>query len=57
MGCGDRCPYIPGKRYLDWDLPDTKGRPLVEVHATRDDIAERVQALVTELDAATGAAR
>jgi arsenate reductase (thioredoxin) len=51
MGCGDECPYIPGKRYLDWDLEDPKGRPIAEVRATRDDIAERVQALVAELDA------
>ncbi len=49
MGCGDECPYIPGKRYLDWDLPDPKGRPLAEVQATRDDIARRVQRLVTDL--------
>ena len=51
MGCGDECPYIPGKRYVDWDLPDPKGRPLVEVRATRDEIARRVAALVAELDA------
>ena len=50
MGCGDECPFIPGKRYIDWDLPDPKGRPLDEVRATRDDIARRVQQLVTELD-------
>jgi arsenate reductase len=50
MGCGDECPYIPGRRYLDWDLPDPKGRPLDEVRATRDEIARRVQALVAELD-------
>ena len=50
MGCGDECPYIPGKRYLDWDLPDPKGRPLDEVRATRDEIARRVEALVAELD-------
>jgi arsenate reductase len=50
MGCGDECPYIPGKRYVDWDLPDPKGRPLDEVRATRDDIARRVEALVQELD-------
>jgi arsenate reductase (thioredoxin) len=49
MGCGDACPYIPGKRYIDWDLPDPKGRPLEEVRATRDDIARRVQELVTDL--------
>jgi arsenate reductase (thioredoxin) len=50
MGCGDECPYIPGKRYLDWDLPDPKGRPLDEVRATRDEIADRVAELVEELD-------
>ena len=53
MGCGDECPYLPGKRYVDWDLPDPKGRPLDEVRATRDDIAQRVRALVTELDRET----
>ena len=52
MGCGDSCPYIPGKRYVDWDLADPKGRPLDEVRATRDEIAERVAALVGELDRA-----
>jgi len=50
MGCGDQCPYIPGKRYLDWQLEDPKGRPVDEVRATRDDIAARVEQLVTELD-------
>ncbi len=50
MGCGDECPYIPGKRYVDWELADPKGRPLDEVRATRDDIARRVEALVTDLD-------
>ena len=49
MGCGDECPYIPGKRYIDWDLPDPKGRPLAEVRAIRDDIAGRVRALKSEL--------
>src|SRR5919112_780959 len=48
MGCGDECPYIPGKRYIDWELPDPKGRPLKEVRATRDEIARRVQALVAD---------
>ena len=52
MGCGDACPYIPGKRYVDWQLPDPKGRPLEEVRATRDEIAELVSALATELDRA-----
>lgn len=49
MGCGDECPYIPGKRYLDWDLPDPKGQPLETVRATRDEIERRVQALAEEL--------
>ena len=53
MGCGDECPYLPGKRYLDWDLPDPKGRSLDDVRATRDEIARRVDQLVGELDAAT----
>jgi arsenate reductase len=52
MGCGDECPYIPGRRYLDWDLPDPKGQPLEAVRATREEIAARVEALVAELDAA-----
>jgi arsenate reductase len=52
MGCGDACPYIPGKRYVDWDLPDPKGRPVDEVRATRDDISARVRELLTELDGA-----
>ena len=46
MGCGDECPYIPGKRYLDWDLPDPKGLPLEQVRAIRDDIATRVGELI-----------
>lgn len=53
MGCGDACPYIPGKRYLDWDLEDPKGRPVEAVRATRDEIARRVEALVRDLDAAS----
>jgi arsenate reductase (thioredoxin) len=53
MGCGDKCPYIPGRRYLDWDLPDPKGQPIEVVRQTRDEIAERVRALVDELDAGT----
>ena len=51
MGCGDECPYIPGKRYLDWELEDPKGRPVEEVRRTRDEIARRVRELVAELDA------
>jgi arsenate reductase len=52
MGCGDECPYIPGKRYLDWDLEDPKGQSLEAVRETRDEIDRRVRALVAELDAA-----
>jgi arsenate reductase len=51
MGCGDECPYIPGKRYLDWDLPDPKGQPLEAVRATRAEIGRRVEALLLKLDA------
>jgi arsenate reductase len=51
MGCGNECPYIPGKRYLDWDLPDPKGQAIEAVRATRDEIERRVTELVAELDA------
>jgi arsenate reductase len=50
MGCGDECPYVPGKRYIDWDLRDPKGLPLEEVRAIRDEIAGRVEQLIAELD-------
>lgn len=50
MGCGDECPFIPGKRYFDWELPDPAGRPIDEVRAIRDNIGARIQALVDELD-------
>jgi protein-tyrosine-phosphatase len=49
MGCGDECPYIPGKRYIDWELDDPAGRPAAEVRRIRDDIATRVEALAAEL--------
>ena len=52
MGCGDECPYIPGKRYVDWSLTDPNGLPLEEVREIRDDIERRVAALVDELDGA-----
>jgi arsenate reductase (thioredoxin) len=52
MGCGDECPYIPGKRYIDWELQDPKGLPLDQVRAIRDEIAARVDRLVAELDGA-----
>jgi len=50
MGCGDECPFIPGKRYVDWELADPAGRPLGDVRRVRDDIRGRVDDLVTELD-------
>jgi arsenate reductase len=50
MGCGDECPYIPGKRYVDWDLRDPAGLPIEAVRDVRDDIAERVTDLLAELD-------
>jgi arsenate reductase len=49
MGCGDACPVYPGKRYLDWQLPDPAGKPLEEVRPIRDEIDRRVQALLAEL--------
>ena len=50
MGCGDACPYIPGKRSMDWDLPDPKGQPLEAVRDLRDDINRRVEELAAELN-------
>ena len=50
MGCGDECPFIPGKRYIDWDLPDPAGQPPPVVRKTRDEIERRVAALIRELD-------
>lgn len=52
MGCGDECPFIPGKRYIDWDLPDPAGQPLDQVRRVRDDIARRVRELNTALNSA-----
>lgn len=52
MGCGDTCPYFPGKRYLDWELTDPAGQPIEVVRAVRDDIRARVEVLVGELLAA-----
>ena len=46
MGCGDKCPYVPGLRIDDWPLPDPKGLPLAEVRAIRDEVKSRVQGLV-----------
>ena len=52
MGCGDECPYIPGTRYVDWELDDPAGRPADEVRAIRDEIGRRVHALVADFEAA-----
>ncbi|MGB1376437.1 MAG: arsenate reductase ArsC [Miltoncostaeaceae bacterium] len=52
MGCGDACPFVPGVRYINWDLPDPKGRPRDEARATRDEIARRVDALLDDLHGA-----
>jgi arsenate reductase (thioredoxin) len=49
MGCGDACPVYPGKRYLDWDLPDPAGKGLDEVRAIRDEIDRRVHELLKEV--------
>jgi arsenate reductase (thioredoxin) len=50
MGCGDECPFIPGKRYIDWELPDPEGQPIETVRGIRNDIKLRVEQLVQELD-------
>lgn len=49
MGCGDTCPYVPGKRYVDWPLDDPKGRPVGEVRRIRDEIRGLVEELVAQL--------
>jgi arsenate reductase (thioredoxin) len=54
MGCGDACPYIPGKHYVEWELTDPHGLPDDEVRRIRDDIAGRTRALAAELDAQQG---
>lgn len=53
MGCGDQCPFVPGVRYVDWELSDPAGRPVEEVRATRGEIDRRVQGLLHELDTAS----
>jgi arsenate reductase len=52
MGCGDECPYVPGTRYIDWELTDPSGRSLEEVRAVREEIDRRVSTLVSRLDEA-----
>jgi len=54
MGCGDACPVYPGKRYLDWDLPDPAGLSVEQVRPIRDDIGHRVGQLLAELMATPG---
>ena len=49
MGCGDTCPFFPGKRYLDWELPDPAGQPIEIVRQVRDEIKARVLALMSDL--------
>jgi protein-tyrosine-phosphatase len=53
MGCGDACPVFPGKRYLDWNLPDPAGRTLEQIRPIRDEIDRRVTALLDELTRTT----
>ncbi|HEV2426763.1 MAG TPA: arsenate reductase ArsC [Acidimicrobiales bacterium] len=53
MGCGDECPYVPGVRYLDWELDDPAGMDLAGVRVVRDEIATRVAGLIDELVAAS----
>jgi arsenate reductase len=50
MGCGDECPFIPGKRYIDWDLPDPSDLPVEQVREIRDEIQVRVNELLAKLD-------
>jgi arsenate reductase (thioredoxin) len=49
MGCGDSCPFMPGKRYVDWELDDPTGRTIAEVRAIRDELELRVRGLMAEL--------
>ena len=49
MGCGDTCPVFPGKRYIDWELPDPSGLSLSEIRPIRDEIGARVRGLLQEL--------
>jgi len=49
LGCGDTCPYFPGRRYLDWEVGDPSGKPIDEVREIRDEIETRVRDLIREL--------
>ena len=55
MGCGDACPIYPGRRYMDWPVPDPIGQPVEDVRGIRDDIAARLTALCHEMDITLGA--
>jgi arsenate reductase len=55
MGCGDVCPVLPGKRYLDWGLDDPAGQPLERVREIRDEIERRVAELGRQLDSSRSA--
>lgn len=57
MGCGDECPYIPGKKYIEWDLQDPAGGSLEAVRLIRDDIGRRVDDLARQLDPVPGSSR
>ena len=50
MGCGDECPYVPGKRYIDWELDDPSDQPIERVRAVRDDIERRIAKLFDDLE-------
>ncbi|MGW8437855.1 arsenate reductase ArsC [Nocardiopsis sp. NPDC055879] len=54
MGCGDTCPFFPGKRYLDWELPDPAGQGVESVRPIRDDIKKRVEELIAEISPRPG---
>jgi arsenate reductase len=54
MGCGDECPFIPGRRYIDWELTDPKDLPMADVRRIKDDIKIRVASLVEELESNKG---
>ncbi|MCZ4602253.1 arsenate reductase ArsC [Streptomyces sp. Lzd4kr] len=53
MGCGDTCPFFPGKRYLDWELPDPAGQGVDAVRPIRDEIEKRIRGLIDEITAAS----
>ncbi len=53
MGCGDACPAYPGKRYVDWELEDPKGKDLIVVRRIRDEIRSKVTSLIQELTSGT----